>query len=78
MRSCPKNGSFSKTKVGTPQWPEAACAASLALIDRFVAIGIGRDGGIHRGEVEAGGRRGAREMVALVPSLGPCRPTAPG
>ena len=34
MRSCPKNGSFSNTKVGTPQWPDAAWACSLSEITR--------------------------------------------
>jgi hypothetical protein len=28
MRSWPKNGSFSNTKVGTLQWPDAAWACS--------------------------------------------------
>ena len=32
MRSWPKNGSFSNTKVGTPQWPEAAWSFSFSVI----------------------------------------------
>ena len=34
MRSWPKNGSFSNTKVGTPQWPEAAWSCSLPTMTR--------------------------------------------
>src|SRR3984957_7784843 len=42
----------------------------LVILDHvLIAIEVGRDRSVHRGEIETGGFRGAREVIALVPSL---------
>src|SRR6187399_236085 len=40
----------------------------VARNDPLIAIGIGDDSGVHRGEIETGSGRRVGEMIALVPA----------